>query len=54
MNYEWTNFAQFPLLSLWWSFKFKDAIDFTTFDNLMEDDANVVFELLCLASNMKK
>ncbi len=51
-TYEWINFAWFPLLNLWWSLKFKDEIHFTTFDNLMEDDANVVFELLCLASDM--
>jgi hypothetical protein len=36
------------------SLKFKDEIDFATFDNLMEQDANVVFELSCLASNIKK
>jgi hypothetical protein len=35
------------------SLKFKDEIDFATFDNLMEQDANVVFELSCLASNIK-
>jgi len=34
--------------------KFKNEIDSTTFDNLMEEDANVVFELSCLVSNMKK
>jgi hypothetical protein len=34
--------------------KFKDEIDFVTFDNLMEEDANVVFMLSCLASNIKK
>jgi len=34
--------------------KFKNKIDSTTFSNLMEEDANVVFELLCLVSNMKK
>jgi hypothetical protein len=27
------------------SLKFKDEIDFATFDNLMEENANVVFEL---------
>jgi hypothetical protein len=36
------------------SLKFKDEIDFATFDNLMEKDANVVFELSCLAFNIKK
>jgi hypothetical protein len=36
------------------SLKFRDKFDFTTFDNLMEEDANVVYELLCLASNIKK
>jgi len=35
------------------SLKFKDEIDFANFDNLMEQDANVVFELSCLASNIK-
>jgi hypothetical protein len=34
--------------------KFKDEIDFATFDNLMKEDANVVFMLSCLASNIKK
>jgi hypothetical protein len=34
--------------------KFKDEIDFTTFDNLMEEDGNVVYELSCLATNIKK
>jgi hypothetical protein len=34
--------------------KFKDKTDFATFDNLMEEDANVVYELSCLASNIKK
>jgi hypothetical protein len=27
------------------SLKFKDEIDSTTFDNLMEEDGNVVYEL---------
>ncbi len=36
------------------SLEFKDEIDFTTFDNLMEEDANVVSQLSCLASNIKK
>jgi hypothetical protein len=30
------------------SLKFKNEIDFATFDNLMEEDANVVLELSCL------
>jgi hypothetical protein len=34
--------------------RFKDEIDYATFDNLMEKYANVVFELSCLASNIKK
>jgi hypothetical protein len=36
------------------SLKFKDEIDSTTFDNLMQEDNNVVYELSCLASNIKK
>ncbi len=36
------------------SLKFRDKIDFATFDNLMEEDGNVVYELLCLASNIKQ
>ncbi len=36
------------------SLKFKDEIDFVTFDNLMKENGNVVSELLCLASNIKK
>jgi hypothetical protein len=37
--------------------KFKDEIDSATFDNLVEkngNDGNVVYELSCLASNIKK
>jgi len=34
--------------------KFKDEIDSTTFDNLMQEDGIVVYELSCLASNIKK
>ncbi len=34
--------------------KFKDEIEFATFDNLIEEDANVVFMLSCLVSNIKK
>jgi hypothetical protein len=33
--------------------EFKDEIDSTTFDNLMED-GNVGYELSCLALNIKK
>jgi hypothetical protein len=36
------------------SLKFKNEIDFATFDNLMEEDANVVLELSCLVSNIKR
>jgi hypothetical protein len=36
------------------SLKFKDKIDFATFDNLMEKYQNVVYGLSCLASNIKK
>jgi hypothetical protein len=36
------------------SLGFRDEIDFATFDNLMEEDGNVVYELLCLASNIKQ
>ncbi len=36
------------------SIKFKDEIDSTTFDNIMEEDGNVVYELSCLTSNIKK
>jgi hypothetical protein len=39
------------------SLKFKDEIDSTTFNNLMGkdgDDGNLVYELSCLASNIKK
>jgi hypothetical protein len=35
------------------SLKIKDEIDSTTFDNLKEKDVNVVYELSCLASNIK-
>jgi hypothetical protein len=34
--------------------KFRDEIDYATFDNLMEEDGNVTYELSCLASNIKK
>jgi hypothetical protein len=36
------------------SLKLKNEIDFATFDNLMEEDANVVLELACLVSNIKR
>jgi hypothetical protein len=36
------------------SLKYKDEIDSTTFDNLMEEDGNVVYELSYLAFNIKK
>jgi len=35
------------------SLKFKDKINFAPFDNLMEQNANVIFELKCLASKTK-
>ncbi len=36
------------------SLELKDKFDFATFDNLMEEDANVVYELSCLVFNIKK
>jgi hypothetical protein len=36
------------------SLKFRDEIDFATFDNLMEEGGDVVYELSCLASNINK
>jgi hypothetical protein len=36
------------------SLKFKIEIDFATLDNLTEEDANVLFELSCLVSNIKR
>ncbi len=36
------------------SLKLKDEIDSTTFDNLMEEDENVVYELSYLTFNIKK
>jgi hypothetical protein len=36
------------------SLKFRDEIDFATFDNLIEEDGDVVYELSCFASNIKK
>jgi hypothetical protein len=35
------------------SLKFKDEIDSGTFDNLMEEDGNVAYELSYLVSNIK-
>jgi hypothetical protein len=40
--------------TIFMSLKFKDEIDFATFDNLMEKDENVIYELSCLASHIKK
>jgi hypothetical protein len=34
--------------------KFRDEIDSTTFDNLMDEDRNVVYKLSCLPCNIKK
>jgi hypothetical protein len=34
--------------------KFRNELDSATFDNLMEEDGNVVYELSCLTSNIKK
>ncbi len=31
-----------------------DETDYVTFDNLMEEDGNFVYELSCLASNIKR
>jgi hypothetical protein len=36
------------------SVKFRDEINYIAFATLMEKDANVDFELSCLASNIKK
>jgi hypothetical protein len=35
------------------SLKFKDEIDFATFNNFLEKDANVIFEFSCLVSTIK-
>jgi hypothetical protein len=40
--------------TIFMSLKFKDEIDFATFDNLMEKDENVVYESSCLASHINK
>jgi hypothetical protein len=34
--------------------KFRNGIDYATYGNLMWEDANVVFDLSCLVSNIKK
>jgi hypothetical protein len=34
--------------------KFKDEIESVIFNNIMEEDRNVIYELSCLASNIKK
>jgi hypothetical protein len=34
--------------------KFRDEIDFATFENLMEENGNVDYELSCLVFNIKK
>jgi hypothetical protein len=36
------------------SLKFKNEIDFANFDNIMEEDANVVLELSYVVSNVKR
>jgi hypothetical protein len=36
------------------SLKFKDEIDFATFENLMEENGIVAYELSCLASKIKR
>jgi len=40
--------------SIFMNLKFRYEIDFATFEDLMEEDGNVVYEFSCLASNMKK
>jgi hypothetical protein len=40
--------------AIFMSLKFKDEIDSATFDNLIKEDENVVYELSCLVSNIKK
>ncbi len=34
--------------------KFKDEIDSTNFDNLMEEDENIAYVLSCVVSNIKR
>jgi hypothetical protein len=41
-------------ISISMSLKCRGEIDSATFDNLMEKDGNVVYELSCLASNNKE
>ncbi len=41
-------------LAISMSLKLRGGIDFATFDNLMEEDGNVVYKLPCLTSNIKK
>jgi len=36
------------------SLKFREEIDLATFDNTIEEDGNVAYELSCLASNIQK
>ncbi len=36
------------------SLKLRDEIDHATFNNLMKGDGNVIFELSCLTSSIKK
>jgi len=36
--------------AIFMSLKFRDEVDFSTFDNLMEEDGNVVYDLSRLAS----
>jgi hypothetical protein len=56
----WTNLKGHWLLNdalnstISMSLKFRNEIDYATFDNLIEEDGTVVYELWCLASNIKK
>jgi hypothetical protein len=36
------------------SLKFMDEIDSSSFDNFMEKDGNVIYELSCLASKIRR
>ncbi len=40
--------------AIFMNLKFKDEIDSITFENLMEEDGNVIYELSCWALNIKK
>jgi len=40
--------------SIFMSLKLMNETDYVTFDNLMEEDGNFVYELSCLASNIKR